>query len=718
MTQTSAKWKPWLFALLAALAGLVGESIIEYQQRERMGNHERRHVLSALSQIRAQLEGVINGNLLMVQGLAAVIAANPEIEQTEFARIAEGMITADSALRNIAGAPGLVISLMHPVAGNEAAIGLDYRTHPTQVATALRAVETRNTVVAGPLELVQGGQALIARQPVFLLAPAPDAERPLWGLVSAVIDIDKLYRLAGLEDFVGQRDLKLAIRGRDGQGAEGEPFFGDPAVFSEAPELMTISLPGGSWQLAATPGQGWGEHLHHGEVMATRLVGLIVSAILAVLTFALTRNTMTLRDTAARLTESQKLFEGFMDNLPAGAFVKDPGTRETLFENRWLREQLPDSGHGCGPDQEADVAELRQGPLLARRELHGADEQPIYCDTLRFLLADHGEHDLIGGIVMDVSERVRAQLLLEQNRTQLRALLDTLPDLVWMKDPDGVYLACNRRFEDFFGAAEADIVGKRDHDFVPHELAEFFRKHDLAAMEAGRATSNEETVTFASDGHEERLETIKAPVHDARGELVGVLGIARDITARRAIEDALRANTERLQAAEAIAHIGNWEYRVSDGVLSWSDETFRLMGLEPGEREPEHDWLLSQIHPDDRASYDEFLRAILNAKPDETFPEQHFRLQRDDGQALVTSVQVSVDFGPDNRPLRLFGTMQDITERENLTHDLRDRVNELTRWQSVILGREDRILELKQEINELLHSQDRPPRYTLSGGET
>ncbi len=119
---------------------------------------------------------------------------------------------------------------------------------------------------------------------------------------------------------------------------------------------------------------------------------------------------------------------------------------------------------------------------------------------------------------------------ISEEHGQLRTLLDTLPDLVWLKDPEGVYLSCNRRFEQFFGAREADILGKTDFDFVDHELASFFRANDQAALLADAPRSNEEWVTFASDGHREMLNTIKAPMRDAHGKLIGVLGIGRNVS--------------------------------------------------------------------------------------------------------------------------------------------------------------------------------------------
>ncbi len=160
---------------------------------------------------------------------------------------------------------------------------------------------------------------------------------------------------------------------------------------------------------------------------------------------------------------------------------------------------------------------------------------------------------------IEESER-RSQLLNKQNalleeearkryesENHLQTLIETIPDLVWLKDPDGVYLTCNPKFERFFNAKKADIVGKTDYDFFEPELAEFFRGHDKAAIDAGKPRINEESITYADDGHEELLETIKTPMRDRDGKLVGVLGIARDITERKRIENRLRTLSQAIE---------------------------------------------------------------------------------------------------------------------------------------------------------------------------
>jgi len=145
---------------------------------------------------------------------------------------------------------------------------------------------------------------------------------------------------------------------------------------------------------------------------------------------------------------------------------------------------------------------------------------------------------------------------LSTERAQLRALFDTLPDLVWLKDPAGAYLACNRRFEDFCGREESSLRGKTDFDMVDRDQAEAFRTHDLAALAAAKPTKNDEEVVFA-DGHHEYLETIKTPVFGADGTVIGVLGIGRDMTARRQAEVEKERLLQELRQSHKLESLGN-----------------------------------------------------------------------------------------------------------------------------------------------------------------
>ena len=154
--------------------------------------------------------------------------------------------------------------------------------------------------------------------------------------------------------------------------------------------------------------------------------------------------------------------------------------------------------------------------------------------------------------IRDITHRMRIERSLVENEARLRTLVQTIPDLIWLKDADGIYLSCNKMFERFFGAREADIVGKTDYDFVDKELADFFREYDRKAMAAGKPCANEEWLTFADDGYRGLFETIKTPMYDAGGKLIGVLGISHDITGRKQAEEEHKAHIRFLESLERI----------------------------------------------------------------------------------------------------------------------------------------------------------------------
>ena len=156
------------------------------------------------------------------------------------------------------------------------------------------------------------------------------------------------------------------------------------------------------------------------------------------------------------------------------------------------------------------------------------------------------------GIGRDVTEKRRTEKLLDAERNLLRTLVRTIPDLIWLKDTEGRYLLCNPAFERFFGAPEANIIGKTDENFVSAEQAAFFREKDRIALVTGKPSTNQEWLTFASDGHRSLVETIKVPLRGVDGQLLGILGVARDITLIREAELALR---ERLELRDRLARV-------------------------------------------------------------------------------------------------------------------------------------------------------------------
>ena len=204
---------------------------------------------------------------------------------------------------------------------------------------------------------------------------------------------------------------------------------------------------------------------------------------------------------------------------------------------------------------------------------------------------------------MAMEEQSQLSVKVRDSEAQLYTLIQTLPDLVWLKDPDGVYLSCNKKFEKLFGAKEVDIVGKTDYDFVTKELADFFRKHDKDAIVAGKPSVNEEEVTYADDGHHEILETIKTPMLGSDGSIIGILGVGRDITERKQIEEKLKKNSSQLEkiASRLPGMVYQFEQR-ADGSMHFpyiSDAINDVYDLTAKEVQDDVSKIFDVTHPDD-----------------------------------------------------------------------------------------------------------------------
>ena len=241
---------PTVYVLIAVV--FVG-FLIDRQYVTIERQNERETVRRQVATIRAQLEGQLNGPIQATRGLVATLSTEPDMNQGRFSALAGQVTGQNSGVINIAGARDLVVNLVHPFNRNAAALGLDYNENDAQRAAAYRVRDSGQFILAGPVDLVQGGQAFIGRFPVF--SQNEDNGLSFWGILSVVIDQPTLFARAGVLDPAATLDLALV--GKDGTGAGGELFYGRPTVLGEDPIVTDILFPNGSWVLYAVPKGGW-----------------------------------------------------------------------------------------------------------------------------------------------------------------------------------------------------------------------------------------------------------------------------------------------------------------------------------------------------------------------------------------------------------------------------------------------------------------------------
>ncbi len=145
----------------------------------------------------------------------------------------------------------------------------------------------------------------------------------------------------------------------------------------------------------------------------------------------------------------------------------------------------------------------------------------------------------IAGTHMDISDRKRFERELKRQRALLYSLIDSIPDLIYYKDLEGVYLGCNPAFGKFVGCHRRDVVGKTDYDLFSKNVADFFREQDRLMLISGQARSNVEWVDYP-DGRHVPLDMLRTPYYGPYGEILGLVGIGRDITKQKQLEEELK----------------------------------------------------------------------------------------------------------------------------------------------------------------------------------
>jgi len=443
--QKNREWRrtsflPALLAfLVVAIAGVVLDRQAETINQERV----RSEVLGRISVIRAKLEGHVSSNVQLVRGLVSVISTEPDMDQTRFDALVGNLFEEDSQLRSVAAAPDLVIRMTYPLAGNEKAIGLDYRQTPNQWDAVQQVLFTGRMVLAGPVDLVQGGRGFVGRFPVHT---TEDGWKKFWGVVSAVIDVDRLYQDSGLYD-PSLSDLDISITGHDAQGRHGKIFYGE-SLSARQPVLANVTLPSGSWQIAAVPKDGWQSS------MASQFMlrgAIFIAGCLILLPFIIAGRMISqrhdyiaqLRARETELTQQTQRLNLALETSKVGLWELDLASGEEVWDAR-TNEIYGMSADGGGrthdhwqkvvhPEDKARAeSEFRKSIANGRYQsdyrIVLADGTTRHIRSIAVLYRAPGEDDRVMGINWDVTADValsedlrRAKAMTEARNTELEA---------------------------------------------------------------------------------------------------------------------------------------------------------------------------------------------------------------------------------------------------------------------------------------------------------
>ena len=298
----------------------------------------------------------------------------------------------------------------------------------------------------------------------------------------------------------------------------------------------------------------------------------------------------------------------------------------------------------------------------------------------------------------EVRQRAGTEEELRKSEDKFRGIVETMTDMIWEVDADGRYTYVSPRAANLLGYGHEEVLGKSPWDFMEVEEAERFKKEFSRAAGAREPLSLFENISMRKDRTTVVLETSAQPVSDKTGSFAGYRGVHRDVTQRKEAKDALRKSNERLVNAQRIAKLGGWDWDIEKDDLHWSDEIYRIFGVEPKEFGATYEAFLGFVHPEDRmAVHRNVTEALTLRKP---YSIEH-RIVLADGTQKVVHEQGEVRFNSAGNPVAMSGTVQDITERKQIDEQLRlyrDHLRELVEERTADLHELNEKLKFEVEI--------------------
>ena len=323
----------------------------------------------------------------------------------------------------------------------------------------------------------------------------------------------------------------------------------------------------------------------------------------------------------------------------------------------------------------------------------------------------------------------RAQHEMESNLTMLTALFDLIPHEMFVKDLEGRFLMVNAAFTERTGLTGEMARGKTAEALaiLDEPSRRIYRDQDQEVLSTGERREYPVVRVRYQDGREVINRVIRMPLMGPGNQPLGLAGMVEDITERIQGDDALRRSEQIMAKAESVMHVGSMHWDLVTNRQTWSDEVFRIIGDQPQSYVPGEQNFANALHPDDKKRVlEELASAIQEHRPYNT----ECRVIRADGMVRHISAQGETTWDDKGRPLLMFGTVQDITEKKQAELELREseqRFRDLIEGsiQGILIHRHGKALFVNQayadtfgfdstdevmdlnSINEMLHPEDK-----------
>ena len=438
---------PVLFGVFAALLVLFCVSAADYREAR---DAQNRRIEAWLAEEARELEESLHQRLHLVWGLEAFVRMNPGFTEEEFLRFAGALEKRWEGIRSLQLAPDAVVTYLTQPELNEKARGHDLLADEARRPAVLRAIENDEYIIAGPINLIQGGIAIIGRMPVYIPVLGASEEQ-FWGFATILLDVEVLLDSGGLLDR--ELGFDIALRGKHGLGEDGDVFFGDAAVFEGASLKAKVTLPNGSWILAAKSKTVWPSHWAGRYELWS--IGIALSIAAGLLIFGLLRWPHRLKEEVRRSTRalaaSRQQYRQLAHIAPTGIYHSD-ADGNIIFANDRFREIVgTEAADITGDDWDAMVHP--DDRVEANEEWDNALKSGISHCEYRFLHRD-------GRVVWVLDQAMKLE---EDEEGNTSTFVGTMTDITELKSINAE-LEDARREATAASAAKSEFLASVSHE--------------------------------------------------------------------------------------------------------------------------------------------------------------------------------------------------------------------------------------------------------------
>jgi len=467
------------------------------------------------------------------------------------------------------------VKYIEPIEENISALGYDIFSNEIRKATILNAVNRKKIAITPRIQLVQdaNGYGFLVLVPVFnhvLTDNSANKYEHTKGFISAVYKVNQLINTALLESKV--KGVQLVVL--DITTFPKEEIYNTTSKTTKQSEILRKQITVGDrvWELNFIIAPNLYKVDNRYSYFLIGISSSLLIFLLILLPYIKSKRVQILsqrldieqkvrEETEQSLSESEEYNRALFEQATIGLALTTMDGRLTDVNPAYaeiighsITEALNLTYWEITPDKYMEQEQLQLQSMAKTGHYGPYEKEYIHKDghlvQVRLkgrIIEQKGEKYILSSIE-DITEQRRLIDKIKSSQTLLKNLINAIPDLLWLKDINGIYLHCNTVFEDLYGVKEKDLIGMSDFDLVANpQRAEFFRETDRTTLLNGKSFISEEQVTFCSDGHHEIVETIKTPIFDFNEKITGVLGISRNITEHKKYENEIVRLNNHLQ---------------------------------------------------------------------------------------------------------------------------------------------------------------------------